>query len=626
MAYSITNSDGSVAISIADSVIDSSTYSVDLIGQNASNYGPSVAKNNIRLLENFASETAPSPGSKLTGQLWYDKAETILKIWNGSSWKRIDTPVLASAPSSSLTTGTKYFNTKNNQEYTYTGSTFRLSNHAGEISSDYSSYATLGEPQNSYGTKLKTIYLKDSAGTPRAVLALVYVNNSTNASYQGATAHPGLETNETIMAIFSDDAFTVGNSTSVSEGQSVNYYSEFSATAGIGTSIQKGMNLRSEYSQTSVPLSDLATVATTANAVYSSSQGINITANPADNNYFYSNIEQVIPAANNTYDIGSSSKAFQTHYVGQIVIGNSGGTTGTIVPTGNNTVEFGSITKQFKSGFFHDLTVSGDVTFAAGVQNLGSSSSPVENFYAENNTLGGSGKAVTINSYVMPVTGTAAANTAILTDGSNNLSFQTIPLTTTQMIAGDGLTGGGTLAASRTFNIGAGSYINVNANDIEVDATTTNTAGKIVARDGSGNFAAGTITATATQAQYADLAERYKADADYEAGTLVCIGGEFEITQTEVAQDLGVFGVISTDPAYLMNAEADGLPVALAGRVPVKVIGKVAKGDRLCSSEIPGVAQAYNEEWFESRVVFGRALADKEDPTEGLIEAVIGIK
>ena len=74
-----------------------------------------------------------------------------------------------------------------------------------------------------------------------------------------------------------------------------------------------------------------------------------------------------------------------------------------------------------------------------------------------------------------------------------------------------------------------------------------------------------------------------------------------------------------------MNAEADGFPVALAGRVPVNVIGKVAKGDRLCSSEIPGVAQAYNEEWFESRVVFGRALADKEDPTEGLIEAVIGI-
>ena len=626
MAYSITNSDGSVAISIADSVIDSSTYSVDLIGQNASNYGPSVAKNSIRLLENFASETAPAPGSKLTGQLWYDKTETILKIWNGTSWKRIDTPVLTSAPSSSITTGTKYFNTKNNQEFTYTGSAFRLSNHAGEISSDYASYSTLGEPQNSYGTKLKTIYLKDSAGTPRAVLALVFVNDSTNASYQGTTAHPGLNTNETIMAIFSDDAFTVGNSTSVSEGQSVNYYSEFSSTNGIGTSIQKGMNLRSEYSQTSVPLSDLATLATTANAVYSSSQGVNITANPADNNYFYSNIENLKPAANNTYDIGTSSKVFASQYVSQINIGDSGGTTGTIVPTGNVTVELGSSTKQFKTGFFHDLTVSGDVTFAAGVQNLGSSGSPVENFYTGNAVIGGSSKAVTINTYVMPVTGTAAANTAILTDGSNNLSFQTIPLTTRQMIAGNGLTGGGDLSADRTFAVGPGSYINVNANDVAVDATTTNTAGKVVARDGSGNFSAGTITATATQAQYADLAETYKADADYEAGTLVNLGGEFEITQTQAPEDLGVFGVISTNPAYLMNAEAEGLPVALAGRVPVRVVGIVEKGNRLCSSHIPGVAKAYDEENYDARMVFGRALADKEDLEEGVIEAIIGIK
>ena len=159
-----------------------------------------------------------------------------------------------------------------------------------------------------------------------------------------------------------------------------------------------------------------------------------------------------------------------------------------------------------------------------------------------------------------------------------------------------------------------------------MDATTTNTAGKVVARDGSGNFSAGTITATATQAQYADLAETYKADADYEAGTLVQIGGEFEITQTQSPEDLGVFGVISTDPAYLMNAEAEGLPVALAGRVPVRVVGLVEKGNRLCSSHIPGVAKAYDEENYDARMVFGRALADKEDLEEGVIEAIIGIK
>ena len=65
-----------------------------------------------------------------------------------------------------------------------------------------------------------------------------------------------------------------------------------------------------------------------------------------------------------------------------------------------------------------------------------------------------------------------------------------------------------------------------------VDATTTNTASKVVARDGSGNFAANVITATATQAQYADLAEKYSGDADYEPGTVLILGGSAEVTQS----------------------------------------------------------------------------------------------
>lgn len=87
-----------------------------------------------------------------------------------------------------------------------------------------------------------------------------------------------------------------------------------------------------------------------------------------------------------------------------------------------------------------------------------------------------------------------------------------------------------------------------------------------------------TFNGTATQAQYADMAEIYSADADYEAGTVVKIGGDAEVTQTLAHADRDVFGVISTNPAYLMNSEAEGVPVALAGRVPVKVIGKIKKG------------------------------------------------
>jgi len=134
------------------------------------------------------------------------------------------------------------------------------------------------------------------------------------------------------------------------------------------------------------------------------------------------------------------------------------------------------------------------------------------------------------------------------------------------------------------------------------------------------------FSGTATAAQYADLAEIYASDEQYEAGTVVKLGGSAEITQTTAHNDTEVFGVISTNPAYLMNKDAEGLPVAMTGRCPVKVIGKVKKGDRLISSDIPGVAWALADEAYDPRSIIGRALQDKEDGDAGVIEAVIGVK
>ena len=105
---------------------------------------------------------------------------------------------------------------------------------------------------------------------------------------------------------------------------------------------------------------------------------------------------------------------------------------------------------------------------------------------------------------------------------------------------------------------------------------------------------------TATAADYADLAERYEADAEYEAGTVVRLGGTHEITQTLQESDRDVFGVVSAKPGFEMNASAgtDATHpfVALAGRVPCKVIGKVVKGDRLISSNTPGTAIANTDD------------------------------
>jgi hypothetical protein len=139
----------------------------------------------------------------------------------------------------------------------------------------------------------------------------------------------------------------------------------------------------------------------------------------------------------------------------------------------------------------------------------------------------------------------------------------------------------------------------------------------------------GTVAGNQVNANYADVAERFAADEVLEAGTVVELGGDKEITR--VVGDLSdkVFGVISTRAAYLMNSgageDSTHPPVAMTGRVPVKVIGAINKGDRLVSAgngtaraAQPGEATAFN--------VIGRSLESKLDTGAGTVEAIVTIK
>lgn len=124
---------------------------------------------------------------------------------------------------------------------------------------------------------------------------------------------------------------------------------------------------------------------------------------------------------------------------------------------------------------------------------------------------------------------------------------------------------------SDNFNLG-GSY---------VQASVATVASTIVGRDSSGNINANTFNGTATAAQYADLAEKYLPEDDYDAGTVVSVSqAEKEIKECGMGEI--AIGVISTNPAYMMNKDlVGGVYVALKGRVPVKIIGAVNKGDRI---------------------------------------------
>jgi hypothetical protein len=130
------------------------------------------------------------------------------------------------------------------------------------------------------------------------------------------------------------------------------------------------------------------------------------------------------------------------------------------------------------------------------------------------------------------------------------------------------------------------------------------------------------------QAQYADLAERFEADAAYDVGTVVELGGDKEVTSVKDDLSETVFGVVSTGAAYLMNAEAGSdethPAIAISGRVPVKVIGKVTKGQRLVSAG-NGIARAAQMSELTPFNVIGRALENKISDEQGTIRAIVKI-
>ena len=136
-----------------------------------------------------------------------------------------------------------------------------------------------------------------------------------------------------------------------------------------------------------------------------------------------------------------------------------------------------------------------------------------------------------------------------------------------------------------------------------------------------------TLNATASTARWADLAEKYQADAEYEPGTVLSFGGDLEVTLSVDTHCSAVAGVVSTDPAYLMNAKLTGTHVvnlALTGRVPCKVLGPVKKGQMVVASHIPGVARALDKALYEPGCIIGKAIEAITDDQVKIIEVVVG--
>lgn len=275
--------------------------------------------------------------------------------------------------------------------------------------------------------------------------------------------------------------------------------------------------------------------------------------------------------------------------------------------------------------------VIGNATFAsailatgAGSQAIGSATNRFGSLYSS--TINNSG-VTTSGSFSGPLNGSVGGTTP------STGAFTTVSTTGNVTIGtGFGLRfADGTYQSTASFltsiaTSGVGITVNAATGNVTItsNATALNTANTIVARDADGSFAANVVVAVSTAAQYADLAEMYRSDGQYDPATVVIFGGAYEVTTTGHFADTAVAGVVSTAPGYLMNSEeTHGIPIALRGKVPTKVMGPVRKGDLLVTSATPGYAESVGKDVKYGAAVFAKSLDENLTAGPKIINAVI---
>jgi hypothetical protein len=293
--------------------------------------------------------------------------------------------------------------------------------------------------------------------------------------------------------------------------------------------------------------------------------------------------------------------------------------TGDLSVSGNATLSGNILGDRVQNGTtsFDIQTPSGNANITVGAtSNVAVFTSTGANIAG---TLNATGNANVGNLGAATVVATTLTGTLSTAAQTNITSVGTLSsLTVTANVAGGNLTTAGQVVA--TGNVNGGNLVATTAvSTSSIIKTGSNAVGNI----GSSANYFNTVFAQATSALYADLAEKYVADAEYAPGTVVVFGGDKEVTVTSTDADRAVAGVVSTNPSYIMNGglEAEYVcTVALTGRVPCRVTGTVKKGDLMVSA---GYGLARAEQDPKVGTVIGKALENHEG-AEGVIEVVVG--
>jgi hypothetical protein len=616
MAYTINKSNGTVVATVQDGTINTTT-SLSLIGRNYQGYGETVNENLVRLLENSASSS--SPASPITGELWYDTASSTLKIFDGSDFAQINT-VRASTtqPTASLQEGVFWYNTSTNNLSIYNGSSF---DSLGPITildeDDFASDSATGVPsQQSTKAYIQSVVIDsnslpirdqssnqitasftdgilirgtggistsvdtDNNGEDRLTIALANtldVNALSSADSAFVTVNDGLlvtgnftfDGGVSVSSILDEDTMSSNSATALATQQSIKSYVDTELANISQTSI--GENGTTVTATDSGSGSIVMAVDSSTTATFSSSTATFNTSITVDSD------SGLVVGADSDITMTQSGNDFTVNNVnvdGNIIFsGNTGSSIVTMLTLDPGVVTVGK-----------DLSVQGNLTVA--------------------------GTTTTANA----VTSTIEDPLIVLNRGLSVANLYDVGIIYER---------GSQINGAMFFDESADEFVFAYTND---DGST---AGNIVI-DSYADVQANEFRGTATEAQYADLAERYETDLPMEVGDVVKLGGDKEITKTTQVSDTDVFGVIAENPAFKMNSGAGTDQthpfVTLTGRTMCKIKGSIAKGDRLCSSDLPGVAQKLdiNSPNFNILSIIGRSLEDNSSDDVRLVEVVLG--
>ena len=601
MPYIINKYNGSELVVLQDGTLDTST-SIGLLGRNYVGYGEVQNENFLFLLENFAGTNPPARA--LEGQTWYDSVNNKLNTYDGTNWSPVGAATASENAPSGPTEGALWYKISTKQLYVY-------SNISGWILVGPEGVSGFGE------TRIKAVILRDIGSVNHAVL-LVLVNDE-------------------VLSIHSADTFTIN---------------ALDAITGFNE-LQKGVTL----STNTVLAGNVLGNSTTATrlqtgrfingAYFDGSNDITITSNTSAilTRGTYLTGSNFNGSAAATWEVDASS----ANTIGKVVARDSTGSFagGTITADQFIGPLTGNVTAISGTSTFYNLVANNIQGFT--FSGLAAQASTLTPGRAINGVQFNGSQDITV---------TAAAGTlsgATLASGVVNSS-----LTSVGTLAGVSVTDAGTTIGdageihlfingnSPTLAITNGLGFTITINDAfqtgdeasfefissSVALANGGTSDPTFVGDANskcniglpgrtfGNVYADIFNGVATSAQYADLAENYVADAEYAPGTVLEFGGEFEVT---LAQDgtNRVAGVVTTNPAYLMNSNCQGtyvVAVALQGRTPCKVRGHVRKGDMLISG---GNGFARTTQTPQMGTVIGKALGDF-DGVEGVIEVAVG--